>query len=120
MSTLEILEKILKDLENASKTEAVIGSSDGLLIAGKMPADTTIEAVVAISGTMFGAAIYTATALKIGIPNKVIVESDDYNLIIVGAGPKAFIAVKASKQIVLGLVLLEMNKAALKVKESLE
>jgi predicted regulator of Ras-like GTPase activity (Roadblock/LC7/MglB family) len=69
--------------------------------------------------TMLGAAETATTQLKKGVPNRVIVESDSGKLVVVGAGPKALLIVLTSPDTGLGLILLELEKSAKKLKEIL-
>jgi len=54
-----------------------------------------------------------------GIPSRIIVESDYGKLVIVGAGPKALLILLANQNSGLGLILLELDKSAKKLKEIL-
>jgi predicted regulator of Ras-like GTPase activity (Roadblock/LC7/MglB family) len=69
-----------------------------------------------MSATMFGAAETAAAVLGKGIPSRVIVESDRGRLIAVGAGPKVLLIVLVSLDTGLGLILLELEEAATKLK----
>jgi len=70
-----------------------------------------------MSATMLGAAETATTELGKGIPDRVIVESDNGKLIAMGAGPKALLVVLTEPNAGLGLILVELEKAAEKIKK---
>ena len=114
------VDKILGDLKNVGGVEAcATASRDGLLIHAVMPKKQFGESFAAMSATMLGAAETATTELGKGVPNRVIVESEHGRLIAVGAGPKALLIVLVDSDTGLGLILLEIEKAAKKLKEIL-
>lgn len=114
---VEIIDKILADLKKVRGVEACATvSRDGLLIRAILQEGQSSESFTAMSATMFGAAETATTVLGKGIPSRVIVESDRGRLIAVGAGPKALLIVLVSLDTGLGLILLELEKAAIKLK----
>ena len=117
-STSEMLGKVLVDLGKVGEIEAsAIATRDGLLMSADMHTRGDPEMFVAMSATMLGAAETASSELNKGIPNRVIVESDDGKLICVGAGPKALLVVMTAPEAGLGLVLVEMVKAAEKIRK---
>ena len=117
-STSEMLGKVLADLGKVGEIEAsAIATRDGLLMSADMHTRGDPEMFVAMSATMLGAAETASSELNKGIPNRVIVESDDGKLICVGAGPKALLVVMTAPEAGLGLVLVEMVKAADKIRK---
>ncbi|MDI6903439.1 MAG: hypothetical protein QMC77_06875 [Methanocellales archaeon] len=72
-----------------------------------------------MSAAMLGAAETAVGELKNGIPYRIIVEFRDGKMIAAGAGPKALLVVMTPPEVSLGLILVEMEKAAEKVKELL-
>lgn len=118
--TIEMVDKLLADLMNMGGVEACAAASrDGLLIRAVMQKEEFGDSLAAMSATMLGAAETAATQLEKGLPNRVIVESEHGRLIVVGAGPKALLVVLASHDAGLGLILLELEKSAKKLKELL-
>jgi len=114
---VEIIDKILVDLKKVRGVEACATvSRDGLLIRAILQEGQSSESFAAMSATMFGAAETATTVLGKGIPSRVIVESDRGRLIAVRAGPKALLIVLVSLDTGLGLILLELEKAAIKLK----
>ena len=126
-STSAMLAKVLADLGKIGEVDAsAIATRDGLLMSADMrnaSVDTggvargDPEMFVAMSAMMLGAAETASSELNKGIPNRVIVESDDGKLICVGAGPKALLVVMTAPEAGLGLVLVEMVKAADKIRK---
>jgi predicted regulator of Ras-like GTPase activity (Roadblock/LC7/MglB family) len=120
IENVEIIEKILADLKKVRGVEAcAVASRDGLLIRAILQEGQSSESFAAMSATMFGAAETAATVLGKGIPSRVIVESDRGRLIAIGAGPKALLIVLVSLDTGLGLILVELEKAVIKLKELL-
>ena len=72
-----------------------------------------------MSATMLCAAETASAELEKGIPDRVIVESNNGKLVAIGAGPKALVVVLTPPEISLGLVLVELGKAADEIKKIL-
>ncbi|MBE0521142.1 MAG: roadblock/LC7 domain-containing protein [Candidatus Methanoperedenaceae archaeon] len=120
MNTIELIEKMLADLKKVRGVEACAAvSREGLLISAIMQNKRFAESFAAMSATMLGAAETVITELNKGVPNRVIVESKHGMLIAVGAGPKALVVVLVDSDAGLGMVLLELEKSAEKLKELL-
>ncbi len=118
--TLDMVDKLLWDLKNVGGVMACAAvSRDGLLIRSLMQNEKYVESLAAMSATMLGAAETATTHVEMGIPSRVIVESDNGKLIVTGAGPKALLILLANKNSGLGLILLELDKSAQKLKEIL-
>jgi len=118
---IELIDKVLSDLKTAGGVESCAAvSRDGLLIRSSLQKEQFAESFAAMSATMLGAAETASIELGKGVPNRVIVESSQGRLIAVGAGRKALLVVIVSQDAGLGLVLLELDKAALSLKELLE
>ena len=119
--TIELVDKLISELKKAGGVEACAAvSRDGLLIRSSMQKEQFAESFAAMSATMLGAAETASTELGKGVPNRVIVESTQGRLIAVGAGPKALLVVIVNPDAGLGLILLELDKSAKKLKELLE
>lgn len=118
---IEMVDKLLADLKNIGGVEASIAASrDGLLIRANMPKEKFLASLSAMSATMLGAAETATTQVEKGLPTRVIVESEYGRLIIVGAGPKALLIVLSNSNSSLGLILIELDKSARKLKELLK
>jgi predicted regulator of Ras-like GTPase activity (Roadblock/LC7/MglB family) len=111
--TIEMMEQILKEINKTGGIDAsAIASRDGLLICSSLSKQQQAETLVAMSATMIGAAEAAAYELGKGIPDNIVVESKNGKLIVIGAGPKAFLLVMARPDTSLGLVLIQMKKAS--------
>ena len=120
MTTIEMLEKVLKEINNIGGVEtSAIASRDGLLICSTITRKQHVETFVAMSATMIGAAETATMELGKGIPERIIVESKTGRIIGTGAGPKALLLVMTKPDASLGLVLIEMTKASEQIKEIL-
>ncbi len=120
MTTTEMLEKILKNINNIGGVEAsAIASRDGLLMSSTMTQKHHAETFAAMSATMIGAAETATTELGKGVPDRIIVESKNGKIIGTGAGGKALLLVMTKPDATLGLVLMEMTKAAEQIKQIL-
>lgn len=118
--TIDMVDKILVDLKKVGGVEACAAASrDGLLIRGLLQKEQFAESIAAMSATMLGAAETATIEFGKGIPYRVIVESEQGRLIAAGAGPKALLIVIVNSDTGLGLILLELEKAAVKLKELL-
>ncbi|MDI6902655.1 MAG: roadblock/LC7 domain-containing protein [Methanocellales archaeon] len=117
----EMLEKVLEDLRDVGDVEAsAIVSRDGLLMASDFAQRSySAKTFAAMSATMLGAAETATSELKKGVPDRIIVESKEGKLIAAGAGPKALLVVMSNPGAGLGLILLEMEKTADKIKRLL-
>lgn len=120
MKTTELLGKVLNGLRNIGGIEAAAAvSRDGLVMKTNMPSSQKPETFAAMSATMIGAAETATTELGKGIPERVIVETKSGKIIAVGAGQKTLLLIITTPDVGLGLVLIETEKAAKKIKELL-
>ncbi|HDN83548.1 MAG TPA: hypothetical protein ENG50_04205 [Candidatus Altiarchaeales archaeon] len=117
-SKKEELIEVLESLSDVGDIDgAVIATRDGLLIASHLPQDVSAETFAAMSATMFGAAETAVSELKKGKIKRIISEAEDCKLIAVDAGPTAALVALVKPNANLGLVLMEMTKAANMIKE---
>ena len=120
MKTSEMLEKILDDLKLPGGIEAsLVASRDGLLIFSNIDLKKHAQTFSAMSATMLGAAETATLELRKGIPERIIVESDEGKIIVTGAGPKGLLVVLTEPNASLGIILIELAKASEKIKEVL-
>lgn len=116
VTTREMFEKILNDLGITGDVEAsAVVSRDGLLMASNIPTGFRAETFAAMSATMLGAAETAISEFKKGTAERVIAESKETKIIACGAGTDAVLVVMARPTAGLGLVLVEMDKAAKKI-----
>ncbi len=116
----EMVDRVLTDLQKIGGIEAcAVVSRDGLLIRGILQKEQFAESIAAMSATMLGAAENATIEIGKGVPRRVIVESEQGRMIAVGAGSKALLVVIVDSNAGLGLILLELDEAAKKIKELL-
>lgn len=97
----------------------VIGSAvvrrDGLMIISGLPKEVNSKAVAAMAAAMVGTGETASKELDIGRLSQVIVESQKGKLISVGAGENSIFTALIREKANMGLILLEMEKAAKKI-----
>ena len=120
MSKKEILSSILKDVRSLGDVEGcAIVTRDGLLVASEL-GSVDAETFAAMSATMFGAAETAVTELSKGLVERVLVESGKAKMILCGAGSNSLLVVMVNSSANVGLVLVEMKKAAAKIEEEIK
>ncbi|MEM5834471.1 MAG: roadblock/LC7 domain-containing protein [Candidatus Aenigmatarchaeota archaeon] len=112
------LEDVLKELE---KIGDVIGSAivrrDGLLIASGLPSEVNARAVAAMAAAIVGTSETSTKELEIGEFQQVIVNASEGQYVAIGAGEEAILIALLRKNANIGLILLEMEKAAKKIEK---
>ena len=116
------IEKLDSAINSLTKTErisvAAVVSKDGLLMVSTTRSDHA-QSFAAMAATMFMAAETVTNKVGGWEPNRVVVESDDFNLITIAANSKLLLVAVTKANTNLGVVLHDMNKAAEKVKDAL-
>lgn len=119
MTIVELLDIILKEINNVDGIKAsAIATRDGLLIysvMSKKPANS----FAAMSAAMIGAAETASLELGNNSVDRVIAESNNGKIIVLGAGKKALLSVMTQPVANPGLILIEMIKASEKIKNVL-
>jgi len=104
----------LRDLQ-ASTTDieaSAVVSVDGLIMASALPADVEEDRVSAMSAAMLSLGERIATELGRGLLNQVYVRGDNGYVILTSVGEEAVLTVLAREEAKLGLVFLDMRRAA--------
>ncbi len=110
----EMLTSILSDLNGSSadiEASAVI-STDGLMMAALLPAGMDEDRVGAMSAAMLSLGDRTASELARGELEQVLVKGDKGYILMVHAGPEAVCTVLAKPNARLGLIFLDIKRAA--------
>jgi predicted regulator of Ras-like GTPase activity (Roadblock/LC7/MglB family) len=113
------LEQVLKDLE-ASVPEveaAIIVSVEGLPIASALPAEVDETKIAAMTAAMLSLGERASSELGKGEIEQIFVKGKDGYIIAMGAGSNAVLTISARKDVKLGLVFLDMKRAADRVAE---
>ena len=98
------------DLEGAATV-----SLDGLILASVLPAGTDEDRVSAMAAALLSLGERTAQELQRGTLEQVYVRGDNGYIILMAAGPEAVLEVIAGGSAKLGMVLLDMKRAAQEV-----
>jgi predicted regulator of Ras-like GTPase activity (Roadblock/LC7/MglB family) len=104
----------LKDLQVSTpdiEASAVV-SVDGLIIASALPADVEEDRVSAMSAAMLSLGERIAGELGRGILDQVYIRGANGYVILTAVGEEAVLTVLARKDAKLGLVFLDMRRAA--------
>lgn len=113
----ELLKELLKEFKSSSadvQASAVV-STDGLIIASELPQDVEEDRVAAMSAAMLSLGERTSKELMKGSLEQVFVKGQDGYILLMGAGEDAVLTALAKKDAKLGLVFLDMKRAADKI-----
>jgi predicted regulator of Ras-like GTPase activity (Roadblock/LC7/MglB family) len=116
-TAFEQMNQILKTLvANTPDLEgAATVSLDGLILASVLPAGTDEDRVSAMAAALLSLGERTAQELQRGTLEQVYVRGDNGYIILMAAGPEAVLEVIAGGGAKLGMVLLDMKRAAQEV-----
>ena len=110
----EQMQQILKAL--VTNTPDVEGSAtvsiDGLVLASALPSGTDEDRVSAMAAALLSLGERTAHELQRGTLEQIYVKGNAGYIILMQAGPEAVLEVIAGSQAKLGMVLLDMKRAA--------
>ena len=104
----------LKELQTSTpdiEASAVV-SVDGLIIASALPADVEEDRVSAMSAAMLSLGERIASELGRGTLNQVYIRGDEGYVVLMSVGEEAVLTVLARKEAKLGLLFLDMRRAA--------
>lgn len=110
----DMLKSILSDLNGSSadiEASAVI-STDGLMMASLLPAGLEEERIGAMSAAMLALGNRSAEELGRGGLEQILLKGDHGYLLLTGAGNDAVLAVIAKPSAKLGLIFLDVRRAA--------
>jgi len=113
-SRAEEMVKRLREMQNATpeiEASAVV-SVDGLTIASALPSNVEEDRVSAMSAAMLSLGERIATELNRGDLDQVYIHGDDGYVILSAIGTEAVLTALAREKAKLGLVFLEMRRAA--------
>ena len=104
----------LKELQaNTPDVEAsAVVSVDGLIMASALPADVEEDRVSAMSAAMLSLAERIASELGRGLLDQVYVRGKNGYVVLMSIGEEAVLTVLARQQAKLGLLFLDMRRAA--------
>lgn len=91
---------------------SAVVSVDGLVIASALPAETEEDRVSAMSAAMLSLGERIASELGRGAIEQVYIKGDNGYVVLTAVGEDAVLTVLARKEGKLGLIFLEMRRAA--------
>ncbi len=101
----------LNESSGEIKGSAVV-SGDGLTMASILPSDIDEDKVGAMAAAMASLGERVSEELEQGTPEQVLVRSSEGYLLLVKAGEEAVLATLAGKNAKLGLIFLDVKRAA--------
>lgn len=110
----EMLTSILSDLNGSTadiEASAVL-STDGLMMAALLPASMDEDRVGAMSAAMLSLGDRTASELARGTLEQVLIKGDNGYILMAHAGNDAVVTVLAKPNARLGLIFLDVKRAA--------
>ncbi len=115
-----VLDRILADL---NKIPGVIGSlvsgKDGLPISQAVPLDVNVDIVSAMASAVVGTSERSTSELGQGELEQVMIEGKSGKTLMMDVG-NGVLVVLAKPEVNLGLIRLDMKRAAKEIKEALE
>lgn len=110
----DMLNSILSELNGTSADIEAAGiiSTDGLMMASQLPAGMDEDRVGAMSAAMLSLGDRTAQELGRGSLEQVLVKGGSGYVLMTGAGNDAVVTVIAKSQAKLGLIFLDVKRAA--------
>ena len=110
----DMLDSILNELNGTSADIEASGviSTDGLMMASRLPAGMDEDRVGAMSAAMLSLGDRTAQELARGGLEQVLVKGENGYVLMTHAGAEAVITVMAKANAKLGLIFLDVKRAA--------
>jgi len=110
----DLLTNVLSDLNGASadiEASAII-STDGLMMAAQLPSGLDEDRVGAMGAAMLSLGDRTAQELSRGTLEQVLIKGDTGYVLMTHAGHEAVLSVLAKPEARLGLIFLDVKRAA--------
>ncbi len=110
----DMINSVLSELNGSSADIEASGvvSTDGLMIASQLPAGMDEDRVGAMSAAMLSLGDRTANELARGHLEQVLVKGDKGYVLMIYAGENAVVTVIAKSSAKLGLIFLDIKRAA--------
>ena len=114
MSRTEDLNRSLAKLQSSSSDieACAVVSEDGLIIASSLPQSVEESRIAAMSAAMLSMGSRTAQELNRGKVQQMYVKGEVGYVLLVSAGPNAVLLAMARVEAKLGLIFLELSRAA--------
>jgi predicted regulator of Ras-like GTPase activity (Roadblock/LC7/MglB family) len=117
LSKYDALNTILQSLSASSgdiEASAVV-SADGLLMASNFPADMDEERMAAMAAALLAIGERASTELRRGQLEQVFIRGANGFVVMMSAGPDGVLTVMCNKMAKLGLIFLDMKRAAAEI-----
>jgi predicted regulator of Ras-like GTPase activity (Roadblock/LC7/MglB family) len=113
----DVLKSVLNELNGTSSDieASAIMSTDGLMIASLLPGDLDPDRIGAMSAAILMLGDRTSQELNRGQLEQVLVKGDDGYVLMTHAGSQAVLTVMAKPDAKLGLIFLDVKRAAANV-----
>ena len=110
----EQISNVLRKLQTGTPDieGAAIISMDGLIVASSLPFSVEEDRVSAMSAALYGIGTRTAEELERGNIEQIYIKGDNGYMIITQAGSDAVLAVIANQKAKLGIIFLDIKRAA--------
>ncbi|HHO50470.1 MAG TPA: hypothetical protein ENK18_06235 [Deltaproteobacteria bacterium] len=114
VSRSEKLSRLLKGLSTTTPDieGAAVIDNDGLMIASALQQDSNDDSVAAMSAALLGLSERIVSELQRGSFEMVMIRGDAGFVILTRSGPEAVLAALASESAKLGLIFLDVSRAA--------
>ncbi len=121
MSRTDELNNVLSELQSSSADieACAVVSEDGLIIASSLPQGVEESRIAAMSAVMLSMGTRTATELQRGTLQQIFVKGENGYIIIMNADLHSALIAMTRKEAKLGLIFLDLSRAAEKVKKIL-
>jgi predicted regulator of Ras-like GTPase activity (Roadblock/LC7/MglB family) len=113
-STADRLQSVLKNFETTTpdiEATAVV-STDGLVMASRLPADVEEERVGAMSAAILSLGERSGQELNRGDMQQVIVKGTQGYIVLMSVGSDAVLVTMTNEKVKLGLLFLELKRAS--------
>lgn len=107
--------KTLGDMRNLGNIETAAIVSRGGLLLKAIPEDTD-NTLAAMTAIMLGAAEAALSEVGKAMPDRIIVETGECRIVVMGAGQEMLLTAIIDKEVNTGLALLVMERAAEKIR----
>lgn len=114
LSKEELLTNVLKNLHTSTPDieGAAVISLDGLIMASSLPASVEEDTVSAMSAALYGIGSKTAEELQRGDVEQLFIKGSNGYMLITQAGAESVLGVMANAKAKLGIIFLDVKRAA--------
>jgi predicted regulator of Ras-like GTPase activity (Roadblock/LC7/MglB family) len=114
VSTAEQMVNRLRDMQTAAVDiiASAVVSVDGLTIASALPSDVEEDRVAAMSAAMLSLGERIANELGRGVLDEVYIRGEEGFVLLTAVGQEAVLTALAREEAKLGMIFLEMRRAA--------